>query len=140
MSVFQTGKMTYRNFGNSGLKTSVISLGNWINSKEENYAIDEEIIRVALANGINHIDTAQVYDDGKAETQLGKILKNLKVEREDIIVATKMRKTPESDINSDHLLSKKHIKEGLNGCLKRLQLDYVDIIYAHFYDDCTPLE
>ena len=58
MSVFQTGKMIYRNFGSSGLKTSVISLGNMINSREDNYAVDEEIIKVALANGINHFDTA----------------------------------------------------------------------------------
>ena len=140
MSVFQVGKMIYRNFGNSGLKTSVISLGNMINSKEENYAVDEEIIRVALANGINHFDTAEAYDAGKAEIQLGKIIKNLKVDREDIIVATKIRIAPEPDINSDHLISRKHIKESLNGSLKRLQLDYVDILYAHFYDDKTPLE
>lgn len=140
MSVFQTGKMLYRNFGNSGLKTSVISLGNMMNSKEETYAVDEEIIRVALANGINHFDTAEAYDAGKSEVQLGKILKNLKVEREDIIVATKIRTAPEPDINSNSIISRKHIKESLNGSLKRLQLDYVDILYAHFYDDLTPLE
>jgi aryl-alcohol dehydrogenase-like predicted oxidoreductase len=141
MSVhLKPGKMPYRYFGRSGLQTSVISLGNMINTKEETYAVDEQIIKVALENGINHFDTAEGYDNGKAETQLGKILKNLQVPREQIIVATKIRFAPIKDINSDHLISRKHIKESLNGCLQRLQMDYVDILYAHFQDDLTPVE
>lgn len=58
MSVLQPGKMIYKNFGQSGLKISVLSLGNMINYKEENYQEDENIIKVALANGINFFDTA----------------------------------------------------------------------------------
>lgn len=110
MSVFKTGKMVYRNFGNSGLKTSIISLGNMINSKEETYQVDEDIVKLALENGINHFDTAEVYDAGKAEAQLGKILKKLGVDRDDVIVATKIRTAPEPDINSQLNISRKHIK------------------------------
>lgn len=140
MSVtLKPGKMPYRYFGKSGLLTSVISLGNMINTKEETYAVDEQVIKVALENGINHFDTAEAYDCGKAETQLGKILKNLNVPREEVVIATKIRFAPEKDINSDHLISRKHIKESLIGSLKRLQLDYVDILYAHFQDDLTPV-
>ena len=58
MSIFKTGNMIYRNFGASGLKVSAISLGNMINYKEENYQEDENIIKLALQNGINHFDTA----------------------------------------------------------------------------------
>ena len=140
MSLLKPGKMIYRNFGNSGLLTSVVSLGNMINYRDENYEIDEQVIRTALEHGINHFDTAEKYADGKAEVQLGKILKNLAVAREDVVIATKIRVAPEPDINSDHLISRKHIKESLDASLKRLQLDYVDIIYAHFYDNLTPLE
>lgn len=140
MSVLKPGKMIYRNFGNSGLKTSVISLGNMINSKEENYAVDELVFKTALENGINHFDTAEIYDAGNAETQLGKILKSLKVAREDVVIATKIRTAPNPDVNSNLLISRKHIRESIEGSLKRLQLDYVDILYAHYYDNLTPLE
>ncbi len=58
MSVFNTNKMLYRTFGNSGLKVSVISLGNMINSIEENYEVDESVFKTALQNGINFFDTA----------------------------------------------------------------------------------
>jgi voltage-dependent potassium channel beta subunit len=140
MSVFKTGKMIYRNLGNSGLKTSVISLGNMINSKEENYEVDEKLFKTALENGVNHFDTAEMYDAGKAETQLGKILKSLGVAREDVVIATKIRSSPEPDVNSALSTSRKHIKESLNQSLKRLQLEYVDVLYAHYYDNETPLE
>lgn len=67
MSVhLKSGNMPYRYFGRSGLQTSVISLGNMINTKEDTYPVDEQIIKVALENGINHFDTAEVYDNGKA--------------------------------------------------------------------------
>jgi aryl-alcohol dehydrogenase-like predicted oxidoreductase len=56
-----------------------------------------------------------------------------------VVIATKIRVAPEPDINSDNIINRKHIKESLNGSLKRLQMDYVDIIYAHFFDDLTPL-
>jgi aryl-alcohol dehydrogenase-like predicted oxidoreductase len=82
MSVLQTGNMVYRNFGNSGLKVSAISLGNMINHRAETYEQDKEIIALALKNGINHFDTAEIYTSGEAELQLGRILKDLQVPRE----------------------------------------------------------
>lgn len=139
MSVLKPGKMLYRNFGNSGLKISAVSLGNMINYRAETYEADELVFKTALENGINHFDTAEIYAAGKAELQLGKILKNLAVAREDVVIATKIRLAPEPDVNSDHLISRKHIRESIEGSLKRLQLDYVDILYAHHYDNLTPL-
>lgn len=113
MSLFKTGRMQYRYFGNSGLRTSVISLGNMINSRPETYDVDEQIIRTALQNGINHFDTAEMYDAGRAEEQLGRILKNLAVPREDVVIATKVLIAPQRDINSTILLSRKHIRESV---------------------------
>jgi len=132
--------MLYRNFGNSGLKVSVISLGNMINYKPENYEEDKNIILTALKNGINHIDTAEIYASGEAETTLGRILKELNVPRDEIVIATKIHTARDPSINSSLTTNRKHIRESINYSLQRLQLDYVDILYAHFYDANTPLE
>ena len=140
MSVFETGKMQYRRYGNSGLKISVVSLGNMINSKPENYEEDKAIIAHAFKNGVNYIDTAEIYDEGKAEIQLGKILKDLKVDREDIVIATKIRTGVNPGLNSTLSTNRKHIRESIDQSLARLQLDYVDILFAHFHDDNTPIE
>lgn len=66
MSHLNLGKMIYRNFGNSGLKVSVISLGNMINYKPENFEEDKKIVEVCLKNGVNFFDTAERYADGEA--------------------------------------------------------------------------
>ena len=64
MSLLKPGKMIYRNFGNSGLKVSAISVGNMINYKPETYEEDKAIIAECLKNGINHFDTAELYAAG----------------------------------------------------------------------------
>lgn len=140
MSTLQPGKMPYNNFGNSGLKVSAISLGNMINVKPENYEEDKKIIEVALKNGINHFDTAELYDAGNAETTLGRILQDLKVPREHVVIATKVHTAKDPEMNSQGTTNRKHIKESVKKSLARLQLDAVDILYAHLYDYTTPLE
>ena len=130
-------KMRYRYLGNSGIQVSVLSWGNWINVKNEN-DITTETVKVALENGINFFDTAEIYGMGVAETSLGEALKTLKVKRESIVVSTKIFKCG-FGVN-DTMLSRKHITEGLNNSLKRLQLDYVDVVFCHRFDEDTPLE
>lgn len=71
--------------------------------------------------------------------QLGKILKDLKVPREEIVIATKVLTTRDHDMNSKSTTNRKHIKESIKKSLARLQMDYVDILYAHIYDYDTPL-
>jgi voltage-dependent potassium channel beta subunit len=132
--------MLYRNFGNSGLKVSVITMGQLTNFTPEGQALGEELIKTCLENGINHFDTAEIYSAGKAESQLGAILKVLGVPREEIVISTKILSAPEADLNSRLAINRKHIKEGLSGCLARLQMDYVDVVYAHLFDDNAPLE
>ena len=92
-----------------------------------------------MKNGINHIDTAEAYGPGEAETQLGKILKDLKVPREEVVIATKVHTAVDPERNSSASTNKKHIRESIKKSLNRLQMDYVDILYAHLYDYATPL-
>jgi aryl-alcohol dehydrogenase-like predicted oxidoreductase len=135
--------MEYRLLGNNcGLKVSCLSLGNWLNSnKEEDYNTFESILKRGLELGINFFDTAEVYGNGEGERQLGKALKSLKVKREDIVVSTKLFwiDSKEKKINNIGL-SRKHIVENLEASLKRLQLEYVDIVFCHRFDPETPLE
>ena len=128
-------KMEYRYLGNTGLKVSALGLGNFVNTGE---SITLETVKCALENGINYFDTAEIYGNGEAETSLGKAFKELKVPREKIVVSTKVYKV--GDGPNDTFQSRKHIIEGVRNSLKRLQLDYVDVVFAHRYDMYTPLE
>lgn len=88
--------------------------------------------------GVNFYDTAEIYGDGHAETLMGKAFKELALKREELVVSTKIFKIGPG-VN-DTFLSRKHIIEGLNNSLKRLQLDYVDVVFCHRPDYETPLE
>jgi len=92
-----------------------------------------------LKNGINHFDTSELYGAGEAEIQLGKILRDLKVPREEVVISTKIHTAKDPFINSKMSTNRKHVRESIKKSLKRLQMDYVDIIYAHLYDYDTPL-
>ena len=140
MSQLVTGKMIYNCYGNSGLKISAISFGNMINYKAETYEEDKKIVETALKNGINFFDTAEIYAAGEAEKQLGKILKDLKVPREHVVIATKIAQAVNPEMNSLMTTNRKHIKESIKKSLERLQMDAVDILYAHLHDYNTPLE
>ena len=129
-------KMEYRYLGPTGLRVSVVSWGNWVNNANDQLTVDS--VKFCLEHGINFFDTAEVYGLGGAETSLGKALKQLNVQREKIVVSTKIYRCG-MDPN-DSFLSRKHIVEGLRNSLKRLQLDYVDVVFCHRYDRYTPLE
>ena len=92
----------------------------------------------ALENGVNYFDTAEIYGNGLAEIAMGKAFKRLNVPRKDIVVSTKIFSCG-SGVN-DTMLSRKHIIEGTLAGLKRLELDYVDVIFAHRPDPVTPIE
>ena len=129
-------KMEYRHLGNSGLRVSILSYGNWANN--DNADLTYESVKLCLENGINFFDTAEVYGLGKGEINLGKAIKKLNIPREKIVISTKIYRN--GDDPNDSFLSRKHIMEGIKNSLKRLQLDYVDILYCHRYDMRTPLE
>ncbi|OAA31644.1 alcohol dehydrogenase [Kosmotoga arenicorallina S304] len=129
--------MEYRKVGKWGLKISELSLGSWLtfgNQLDVDNA--KEAMKEAFKNGINFFDTAEAYASGMAEFIMGQVLKEFR--RTDIVVSTKIFWGGNGP--NDRGLSRKHLLEGTWNSLKRLQLDYVDLIYCHRPDPETPIE
>jgi aryl-alcohol dehydrogenase-like predicted oxidoreductase len=134
----QENNMVYRYLGSTGLKVSVMSFGHMIGiDSQEQYDFYKSAIKRCYESGVNYFDTAEVYGFGISETLLGRALKELNYPRESYVISTKILRC---GTDPNVLLSRKHIIEGTNNCLKRLQLDYVDIIFCHRPDYETPLE
>jgi aryl-alcohol dehydrogenase-like predicted oxidoreductase len=131
--------MDFRYLGNSGLKISEITYGNWLThgSQVEN-DVARTCVQAALDEGITSFDTADVYANTAAETVLGEALAGER--RESLEIFTKVYWPTGPRGPNDVGLSRKHIMESINGSLKRLQTDYVDLYQAHRYDSETPLE
>ena len=130
--------MEFRTLGRSGLKISEIAYGNWLTHGSQ---VEEETalacVRAALDSGITTFDTADVYAGTKAESVLGRALKGER--REGLEIFTKVY-FPTGNGPNDRGLSRKHILESIDGSLRRLGTDYVDLYQAHRYDYATPLE
>ncbi|MFF2298338.1 aldo/keto reductase family protein [Arthrobacter sp. efr-133-R2A-120] len=130
--------MQYRKLGTSGMYVSAIALGNWATHGETvDQDLATECVRKALDLGITTFDTADAYAGTKAESMLGEALKG--VRREGVELMTKAF-FPTGPGKNDRGLSRKHVMESINGSLRRLQTDYVDVYQAHRYDYETPLE
>ena len=130
--------MEYRRLGSSGMYVSAIALGNWATHGETvDQDLATECVRKALDLGITTFDTADAYAGTKAESMLGEALKG--VRREGVEIMTKAF-FPMGEGRNDRGLSRKHVMESINGSLRRLQMDYVDVYQAHRYDYETPLE
>ena len=130
--------MEYRKLGASGMYISELAYGNWVTHGEQ---IDQEAatsgVRQALDLGITTFDTADAYAGTRAESALGEALKG--VRREGLEIFTKVY-FPTGEGKNDRGLSRKHMMESINGSLRRLGTDYVDLYQAHRYDYETPLE
>jgi voltage-dependent potassium channel beta subunit len=131
--------MQYRRLGNAGMKVSVISLGGWINYGEGKVEAQEarRVVHRAYELGINFFDLADVYGRGKAELQMGEVLKSYP--RHSLVISSKVF-WPMSDEVNDHGLSRKHIMESVHKSLQRLETDYLDIYFCHRFDPETPME
>ena len=131
--------MEFRYLGNSGLKISEITFGNWLThgSQVEN-DVATACVHAALDAGITTFDTADVYANTAAEQVLGDALKDER--RESLEIFTKVYFPTGPKGHNDTGLSRKHILESIDGSLRRLQTDYVDLYQAHRYDAETPLE
>jgi voltage-dependent potassium channel beta subunit len=137
---FDPKNMPFRRLGPSGLRVPVFSLGGWLTLGGTVLGDPvKEIIKVAFENGINMFDTAEGYAKGKSEEEMGRVIKELGLRRTDLVITTKLfwglRQGP-----NDSGLSRKHIIEGTQESLQRLQLDYVDVIFAHRPDANVPME
>jgi len=133
--------MDFRHLGNSGMQISEITYGNWLThgSQVEN-DVATECVRAALDAGITTFDTADVYANGRAEQVLGAALKGERRESLEVFTKVYWPVGPDPKGKNDTGLSRKHILEGIDGSLRRLQMDYVDLYQAHRYDAFTPLE
>lgn len=137
--------MQYVNLGKTGLKVSRLCLGmmtygskswrEWVLTEEE----AKPFVKKALDAGINFFDTADVYSFGESERVTGNVLRHFGAKRENVVIATKVRGEMSNDVN-DRGLSRKHIMDGIDNSLKRLQMDYVDLYQIHRWDYNTPIE
>lgn len=140
--------MRYNQLGRTGLFVSELCLGTmtfggndgiWQHIGDLQQADAERLIGRALDAGINFIDTADVYANGAAEQMTGQALKNLKVSRDSVVVATKVFGQTGESVNARGA-SRFHIMDGIKASLKRLQLDHIDLYQIHGFDPATPIE
>ncbi len=131
--------MNYRRLGKAGIKLSELSLGAWVTYGGQ---VGEDVARdcmvAAYEHGVNFFDNAEGYANGQAEIVMGNVLKQTGWARESVVISTKLFWGGSGP--NDTGLSHKHLLEGIHRSLKRLQLDYVDLLFCHRPDPNTPIE
>jgi voltage-dependent potassium channel beta subunit len=131
--------VNYRRLGKAGIRLSELSFGSWVTFGEQ---IGQDVARdcmvAAYEAGVNFFDNAESYAGGKSEIVMGKVIKEIGWRREDLVVSTKIFWGGRGP--NDTGLSHKHIIEGVNNSLRRLQMDYVDLLFCHRPDPNTPIE
>ncbi len=138
--------MEYRKLGRTGLKVSPLCMG----TMQFGWSVDEpnthQILSATIDAGINFIDTADIYskwvdgnEGGVSETYIGNWMKQNAIQRDQIVLATKVRGDMGTGPN-DHGLSRVHIMQGVEASLRRLQTDYIDLYQSHWTDGDTPIE
>jgi voltage-dependent potassium channel beta subunit len=131
--------MKHRYLGNSGLKVSELSFGSWVTFGSQ-VDVDKAVslMKIAFEAGVNFFDNAEVYSGGQSEEIMGKAIKKIGWKQQDLVLSTKIFWG--GDGPNDKGLSRKHIIEGMDGSLKRMDLEYVDLVFAHRPDIHTPIE
>ncbi|HSN77318.1 MAG TPA: aldo/keto reductase [Anaerolineae bacterium] len=131
--------MQYRHLGACGLQVSALSFGAWVTFGQQ-YGEDMayDCMKAAYDAGVNFFDNAEAYADGQAEVVMGNVIKRAGWKRSDLVVSTKIFWGGSGP--NDSGLSRKHLIEGTNAALARLQMDYVDLIFCHRPDIYTPIE
>lgn len=129
--------MQYNRLGKAGIRLSEISLGSWITfSKQIGLPEVKNLMHAAFDRGVNFFDNAESYAHGEAEILMGQVVKDFR--REDLVISTKIFWGGNGP--NDTGLSRKHLIEGTHNSLRRLQLDYVDLLFCHRPDQNTPIE
>ncbi len=138
--------MEYQNLGRTGLRVSELCLGTMQFGWTADEALSIKILNAAMNAGLNFIDTADVYSrwvegnpGGVAETIIGKWIKQNKIPRDQIVIATKVRGRM-GDGPNDEGLSRLHIMQAVEASLRRLDTDYIDLYQTHWYDEKTGIE
>jgi len=139
--------MKYNLLGNTGLKVSELCLGTmtfggrgmWTNVGTLPQEEVNTLVKTAIDAGINFIDTANVYSEGLSEKMTGQAIRDLGLNRDDLVIATKVRGVMGTGPNSSGL-SRKHILQQADASLTRLNMDYIDLYQIHGFDPLTPFE
>jgi aryl-alcohol dehydrogenase-like predicted oxidoreductase len=139
--------MKYNLLGRTGVLVSELCLGAmtfggkgfWKAIGEQPQEEVNQLVKTAVDKGINFIDTANVYSEGLSELLLGKALKDMAINRQQVVIATKLRGRMGEGVNQVGL-SRLHIADSVNDSLLRLGMDHIDLLYIHGVDLITPLE
>ena len=133
--------MEYRRLGKAGVRVSVLSFGSWVTFHFQ-AGVDKavELMSAAYDAGVNFFDNAEEYADGQSEAVMGAALKKLGWRRSSYLVSTKLFWGRYENINEKDTLNRKYLNEAIDGSLKRLELDHVDILFCHRPDPETPIE
>ena len=133
--------MNYRRLGQTGLKISELAFGAWVTFGDQ---VGDEValacMTAAYEAGVNYFDNAENYANGQAESTMGRVLKRTGWRREELVISTKLFWGDGNQGPNDRGLSRKHLLEGINKSLKRLQLEYVDLLFCHRPDPTVPIE
>ena len=135
--------MEYRKMGRTGLKLSVLSFGSWVTfNKQVDDKMSDQLMGIAYDNGVNFFDNAEAYEGGKSEEMMGRVLAKKNWDRTTYVVSGKVYFGLYGKNNKPNQfgLSRKHIVEGCNQSLKRMQLDYLDLFFCHRPDRETPMD
>ena len=147
--------MQYRNLGRSGLQVSELSLGSWVTyANQVNVKQAKDMLAFAMDSGVNFFDNAEAYAGGKSEEVMGDAIKALKWPRLNYIVSTKFywgllepeakgkgkNHAASSTVNRKNTLNRKYLMQAIDGSLKRMGLDFIDLVYCHRPDAHTPIE
>ena len=128
--------MEYRQLGTTGIKVSAIGLGGNTFGNTADEAVSTAVIHQAMELGVNHIDSADGYGNGRSEEFVGKAVAG---RRHEMVIASKVASRV-GDGPNDRGLSRKHIMDGVEASLKRMNTVYLDLFYAHQFDRETPIE
>ncbi len=133
--------MHYRRLGRSGLKLSELSFGSWVTyGNQVHSAAARELMAAAWDAGVNFFDNAEIYARGKSEELMGAAFKALGWPRQKFVVSTKFYWGLADGPNEKNTLNRKYLRHAIEGSLKRLQLDYIDLVFCHRPDPATPIE
>jgi voltage-dependent potassium channel beta subunit len=133
--------MNYRHLGKAGIQVSELSLGSWVTFHTQvDVDATVELMAAAFDAGVNFFDNAENYASGKSEELMGKALKRLGWRRGSYLVSTKLYWGLHDNPNEINTLNRKYLLEGIDGSLRRLDMEYVDILLCHRADPTTPIE
>jgi voltage-dependent potassium channel beta subunit len=139
--------MLYRRLGRSGLQVSLFSLGSWVTFHNQVDASGvREMMAAARDGGINFFDNAEIYANGESERLMGEALAQLKWNRLDYVVSSKFfwgidaGTADKPRINGRNTLNRKYLMQAVDGSLRRLRLEFIDLVFCHRPDPNTPIE